>query len=74
MDAGRRRGPGSTELHERTTDVIYVLEGTATVLTGADGDPTSLSAGDVFVVPAGVAHAFATTSDPFRYLVVKVEQ
>jgi glc operon protein GlcG len=74
VDAGRRRGPGSTELHERTTDVIYVLEGTATVLTGADGDPTSLSAGDVFVVPAGVAHAFATTSDPFRYLVVKVEQ
>jgi len=25
-------------------------------------------------VPAGVPHAFVTTSDPFRYLVVKVEQ
>ena len=74
VDAARRSGPGSTELHERTTDVIYVLEGTATVRTGPDGDPTSLSAGDVFVVPAGVPHAFVTTSDPFRYLVVKVEQ
>jgi glc operon protein GlcG len=74
VDAGRRAGPGPTELHERTTDVMYVLEGNATVVTGPDGTATTLAAGDVFVVPAGVDHAFTAASDPFRYLVVKVEQ
>jgi glc operon protein GlcG len=74
VDAGRRAGPGPTELHARTTDVMYVLEGTATVVTGAEGTGTALAAGDVFVVPAGVPHTFTATSNPFRYLVVKVDQ
>ncbi|MGH9036837.1 MAG: heme-binding protein [Acidimicrobiia bacterium] len=34
VDAGRRREPGEVEHHERVTDVMYVVEGEATVVTG----------------------------------------
>ncbi len=34
VDAGRRSGPGEVEYHERITDIMYVLEGEATVVTG----------------------------------------
>lgn len=34
IHASRREGPGQAEVHERDTDVIYVLEGTATIVTG----------------------------------------
>jgi glc operon protein GlcG len=34
LDAGRRDEPGEVEFHERTTDVMYVVEGEATVVTG----------------------------------------
>jgi glc operon protein GlcG len=37
---------------------------------GTDHD---LAPGDVLVVPAGVPHQFTAVSDPFHYLVVKVE-
>jgi glc operon protein GlcG len=73
VDAARRRGPGPLERHERVTDIMYVLEGTATVLTG-DNTTTCLATGDVFVVPAGLPHTFTEVADPFRYLVVKVER
>jgi glc operon protein GlcG len=74
VDAGRRTGPGPTECHARTTDVIYAVEGTAAVVTGPDGTRADLAAGDLLVVPAGVDHTFVAASNPFRYLVVKVEQ
>lgn len=32
--AGHRDGPGIVEIHSRDTDIIYVLEGTATLVTG----------------------------------------
>jgi len=32
--AGRRGGPGAVEIHEKDTDVFYILEGTATFITG----------------------------------------
>jgi quercetin dioxygenase-like cupin family protein len=32
-----------------------------------------LGPGDVLVIPAGVPHQFTAVSDPFHYLVVKVE-
>jgi glc operon protein GlcG len=74
VDAGRRTGPGEVELHERVADVMYVLDGEATVITGNTPTDvtTELAAGDVFVVPAGVPHTFVRVTDPFRYLVVKV--
>jgi len=34
VHAGRRVGPGLAELHTEETDVIYVVEGTATFVTG----------------------------------------
>jgi mannose-6-phosphate isomerase-like protein (cupin superfamily) len=32
--AGRRQGPGLVELHTRETDVFYIVDGTATFVTG----------------------------------------
>jgi glc operon protein GlcG len=34
IHASRRAAPGQAEVHERDTDVIYVLEGNATLVTG----------------------------------------
>jgi uncharacterized protein GlcG (DUF336 family) len=36
IDAGRREAPGEVEYHERVTDVMHVLQGTATVVTGGE--------------------------------------
>jgi uncharacterized protein GlcG (DUF336 family) len=36
IDAGRREAPGEVEYHERVTDVMHVLQGSATVVTGGD--------------------------------------
>ena len=32
--AGRRSGPGAVEIHEKDTDIFYILDGTATFITG----------------------------------------
>lgn len=71
LDAGLRRAPGETELHERDVDVMHVIEGTATITTGDDAH--RLATGDVLAIPSGVPHQFVDVSDPFRYFVVKVE-
>ena len=34
MHASRREAPGQAELHDTDTDIIYVLDGTATIVTG----------------------------------------
>jgi quercetin dioxygenase-like cupin family protein len=34
VHASRREAPGQAEVHDADTDVIYVLEGTATIVTG----------------------------------------
>src|SRR5262245_16523482 len=34
IDASHRDGPGVVEVHTRDTDIIYMLEGTATLVTG----------------------------------------
>jgi glc operon protein GlcG len=36
LDAGRREGPGEVEYHAHTVDVMHVVQGTATVLTGGE--------------------------------------
>ena len=36
VDAGRRTVPGEVELHTYATDIMYVLEGEATVVTGGE--------------------------------------
>lgn len=32
--AGRREGPGQVEIHTNDTDIFYITEGTATLITG----------------------------------------
>jgi mannose-6-phosphate isomerase-like protein (cupin superfamily) len=32
--AGRRSGPGTVEIHEKDTDIFYIVDGTATFITG----------------------------------------
>jgi uncharacterized protein GlcG (DUF336 family) len=36
LDAGRRVEPGEVEFHERVVDVMHVVQGTATVVTGGE--------------------------------------
>jgi uncharacterized protein GlcG (DUF336 family) len=36
LDAGRRVAPGEVEYHARTVDVMHVVQGSATVLTGGE--------------------------------------
>jgi glc operon protein GlcG len=36
IDAGRRTGPGEVEFHSWVTDIMYVLDGEATVVTGGE--------------------------------------
>jgi uncharacterized protein GlcG (DUF336 family)/mannose-6-phosphate isomerase-like protein (cupin superfamily) len=36
IDAGRRNGPGEAEFHADVVDVMHVVEGTATVVTGGE--------------------------------------
>ncbi|MEJ7791695.1 MAG: heme-binding protein [Gaiellaceae bacterium] len=81
LDAGLREAPGAPELHESDVDVMHVIEGTATIVTGgelhessiAGGTEQQLAEGDVLTIPSGVPHQFIDVSDPFRYFVVKVE-
>src|SRR6266481_6487900 len=34
VQAGRRTGPGEVEIHERDTDIFYIVQGSATFVTG----------------------------------------
>ena len=60
LDAGRRTGPGDVECHDSVTDIMRVVEGGATVVTGSNGDRVTheLRPGDVLVIPEGVPHQF----------------
>jgi uncharacterized protein GlcG (DUF336 family) len=82
IDAGRREAPGAPELHEREVDVMRVIDGNATIVTGGEirgeriegGETRRISEGDVVAIPSGVPHQFVEVSDPFLYFVVKVEE
>src|SRR5262245_13131710 len=48
VQTGHRTGPGEVEIHERDTDVFYILEGTATFVTGGKAlEPRTVSAGEI---------------------------
>jgi uncharacterized protein GlcG (DUF336 family) len=48
IDAGRRVQPGEVEYHERVVDVMHVVQGTATVLTGGEmRDAREVAPGEV---------------------------
>lgn len=47
VQAGRRVMPGEVEVHEHDTDIFYVLEGTATFVTGGKvSDPKTTGPGE----------------------------
>lgn len=46
VHASRREAPGLAEVHVRDTDIIYVLEGTATIVTGGTAVSTKSVAQD----------------------------
>jgi quercetin dioxygenase-like cupin family protein len=53
--------------HKYTTDTFYVLEGTLHLTVGER--EIDMSAGSYILVPPGVVHTFANTSDkPVRFL------
>jgi uncharacterized protein GlcG (DUF336 family) len=64
LDAGRRNQPGEPEYHERDVDVMHVVRGTATVVTGGEirggaiegGTAQELREGDVLAIPSRVPH------------------
>ena len=60
IHASRRVEPGRAEVHERDTDIIYVLEGTATLVTGGE-----VQAGET-VAPAEVRGASIRGGEPRR--------
>jgi len=43
VQAGHRTGPGEVEIHESDTDIFYVLEGSATFVTGGKAIETRLT-------------------------------
>ena len=48
VQTGRRTGRGEVEIHEHDTDVFYILEGTATFVTGGKAvDTRTTSPGEI---------------------------
>jgi uncharacterized protein GlcG (DUF336 family)/mannose-6-phosphate isomerase-like protein (cupin superfamily) len=48
VHASRREGPGMAEVHTRDTDIIYVLKGTATIITaGTMVDSRPIATGEI---------------------------
>jgi uncharacterized protein GlcG (DUF336 family)/mannose-6-phosphate isomerase-like protein (cupin superfamily) len=59
LDAGRREAPGEVEYHERFVDVMHVVEGHATVVTGGElVEPREVAAGELraHTVDGGTRH------------------
>ena len=53
IDAGRREVPGEVEYHEHTVDVMHVVQGTATVVTGGEmHDVREVAPGELRAVAA----------------------
>jgi glc operon protein GlcG len=62
IDAGRRTAPGEVEYHERFVDVMHVVEGTATVITGGElVEPREIASGEIRAprVEGGTRHELA---------------
>lgn len=48
VSASRRDGPGQAEIHQKETDIFYVLEGEATLVTGGDlVEPRPVAPGEI---------------------------
>lgn len=48
VQAGRRDGPGLVEIHTHDTDIFYITEGSATLITGGTAvDPKATAPGEL---------------------------
>ena len=52
IHASRRDGPGGAEIHGRDTDIFYILEGTATLVTGGKAVDPKTTASDEIRAPS----------------------
>ena len=62
IDAGRRDKPGEVEYHQHAVDVMHVVQGTATIITGGEMvDPREVSSGELRAarVEGGTEHELA---------------
>jgi len=60
IDAGRRTAPGEVEYHDRFVDVMHVIDGSATVVTGGEMvAPREVAAGEIRAesIVDGTTHA-----------------
>lgn len=48
-------------VHERDSEIFYMLEGTAAY--SDNGEPCTISAGDVTICPAGTGHSIANRTE-----------
>ena len=55
VHASRRDGPGTAEVHGRDIDIFYVLEGTATLVTGGSTVDAKTTAPDEMRAPSSRA-------------------
>jgi len=47
VQTGRRTGPGEVEIHDQDTDIFYMLEGSATFVTGGKAvEPRTIAPGE----------------------------
>jgi len=80
-----RDKPAGALAHPGNTELLYITEGSGTVVTGgtivpaeagkpasiANGVTQRITKGDVIIVPAGSAHWFAVVDAPITYLEVR---
>ncbi len=62
VQAGRREGPGLVEIHTHDTDIFYITEGGATLITGGTAiDPKETAPGELRApkTTGGVTHHIA---------------
>jgi mannose-6-phosphate isomerase-like protein (cupin superfamily) len=70
----RSNQPQAASVHEAEAELFYVVDGSATMITGGKlmpdnkgiegGTPTKLNKGDFFMVPKGVPHWFSQIDAP----------
>jgi glc operon protein GlcG len=69
VDAGRRSAPGEVEYHEHVVDIMHVVEGSATVVTGGEMvEPREVGPGEVRA--SGVEGGTARDLGPGDVLVI----
>src|SRR6266480_2591464 len=69
VHASRRVEPGQAEIHTLDTDVIYVVDGSAKLITG--GKEHQITKGDAIIIPNGVPHQFTSVTGELHYFVCK---